>query len=334
MHTHGNQPVRRLRDHQIVQERRLWDAQDPSERGRAGDVRFRVGRCGRFEWEKGGEEYYVQFLPPGLQGMAAPPEFMVVQMDYAGVRAAVLQNDPIYGDLAGYFAEAIRRHPGRFIGLARVDEAFAYRDDQMAALRDAVEGLGMKGLYFTTAGFFRNGYREYYDGPNFRPFWDAVRRLRVPVFWVFFGDSPVGGFAEEMAVFLKWLERYPDVPSVLVHGIPTGLFADAQDRVRFPEYVTRMMEDFPVYSEVLYPIAWGGKTDFPYLRAQDHIRQVYDRFGPDRLIWGSDMPNVERYCTYRQALTYVQAYCDFLSGADREKILGRNVLSLFGRRSG
>lgn len=332
MHTHGNQPVRRLRDHQVVQERPLWDAGDPSEGGRAGDVRFRVGRYGRFEWEKDGEGYYVQFLPPGLQEMAAPPEFMIVQMDYAGIRAAVLQNDPIYGDLAGYFAEAIRRHPGRFIGLARVEEAFAYRDDQMAVLEDSIQRLGMKGLYFTTAGFFRNGYREYYSDPGFRPFWDAVQRLKIPVFWVFFGDSPMGDFTDEMVLFSKWLERYPDVPSVLVHGIPTGLFSDEQDRVHFPEYISRMMGDFPVYSELLYPIAWGGKTDFPYLRARSHIRQMYDRFGPDRLVWGSDMPNVERYCTYRQALTCVETYCAFISRDDREKILSRNALSLFGEK--
>ena len=34
--------------------------------GRATDVGFRVGRFGRLEWEKGGEGYYVQFLPPHL----------------------------------------------------------------------------------------------------------------------------------------------------------------------------------------------------------------------------------------------------------------------------
>ena len=47
-------------------------------------------------------------------------------------------------------------------------------------------------------------------------------------------------------------------------------------------------------------------------------------------MWGSDMPNVERYCTYRQSLTYVSDYCDFISGEDRDKIFRRNTLSLLG----
>jgi hypothetical protein len=41
------------------------------------------------------------------------------------------------------------------------------------------------------------------------------------------------------------------------------------------------------------------------------------------------MPNVERHCTYGQALTYLQDYCDFFAAGDMEKILGGNMLSLF-----
>ena len=78
-----------------------------------------------------------------------------------------------------------------------------------------------------------------------------------------------------------------------------------------------------------WPIAWGGKMDYPYARARGHIRQVYDRFGPDKLIWGSDMPNVGRYCTYKQALGYVWDYCEFLTPVDRRKIFRENTLSLF-----
>ena len=106
MHVHGNQPYRRLRDHAGVTERPLWRADDPSRGGRVTDVRFRVGRSGRFEWERNGEGYYVQFLPPHMHDMSAPADVMAVEMDYAGVGAAVLQNDHIYGHLAEYFADA------------------------------------------------------------------------------------------------------------------------------------------------------------------------------------------------------------------------------------
>lgn len=329
MHTHGNQPVRRKRDHQIVRERHLWNLDDASEAGRATDVNFRVSPYGRYEWRHGGEDYYLQFLPPHLQAMHAPPEFVITQMDYAGIDVMVLQNDHIYGNLAEYFAQAIADYPGRFVGLAQVEEAFAYRDDQMAILEDSVNRLGMSGLYFTMSGYFRNGYREYYDDPVFDPFWCRVRDLGLPVFLVFLGSSPKGSFMDEMLRFRAWLERFPDITCELVHGLPTSLFDEGDGKVNFPEVICDIMDNFPVYSEILYPIAWGGRTDYPYPEAQNHIRQVYDRFGPDRLIWGGDTPNVERYCTYRQALTYVYDYCDFLTEEDRRKIFRENTLGMF-----
>ena len=89
MHVHGNQPYRRLRDHTLVTTRDLWDADDHSEAGRTRGAEFRVGRNGRFEWKAQGEDVYVQFLPPVMQDMSAPPDAMVVDMDYSGIGTVV-----------------------------------------------------------------------------------------------------------------------------------------------------------------------------------------------------------------------------------------------------
>ncbi len=41
------------------------------------------------------------------------------------------------------------------------------------------------------------------------------------------------------------------------------------------------------------------------------------------------MPNVLRYCTYRQSLDYLRRYAGFLSEDDRGLILGGNLARLF-----
>jgi predicted TIM-barrel fold metal-dependent hydrolase len=328
MHVHGNQPYRRLRDHAAVTDRPLWQADDPSEAGRAQDVRFRVGRAGRFEWERGGEGYYVQFLPPHMSDLSAPPEAMVVEMDYAEVGSAVLQNDHIYGHLAEYFAEAARRWPERFIGLAQVDEAFAFRDGELHSLEDQVRRLGMRGLYFTMTAFFRNGFRTMPDEPVFDSLWRTVARLDLPVFWVHSARSPAGDYLDEMRRLRRIVDRHPAIRHVLVHGVPTSLYANDADRVEWPAEVADLLDRGPVWTEVLYPIAWGGRRPYPYLRAQHHFRQLYDRFGASKLLWGSDMPNVGRYCTYRQARTYLWDHADFLAAEDRRRIFRENTLGL------
>jgi predicted TIM-barrel fold metal-dependent hydrolase len=330
MATHGAQPVRRRRDLSIVTQPTLWDPSDPSPQGRY-EVGFHAGRNGRFAWTKDGEEYFLQFMPPNLQTMEAPAECLITQMDYAGIDVAILQNDHIYGSLNEYFSDAIRRYPDRFIGLAQVEESLAFKDEQIERLRHACGDLGMSGLYFSTSTFFTTGYRNYYGGDEFVPFWNEVRKMGLPVFWVFPASSPMGDFEAEMRYFRGWLERYPEVPSVLVHGLPDNLFADEQGRLSLPAYVTELIDSFPVQMELLFPIRWGGKWDYPYPQALELVRQYCDRFGAQKLLWGSDMPNVERYCTYRQTLDYLVGYCDFISEADMALILGGNALRLIER---
>ena len=327
MHEHGNQPYRRLRDDSIVVERGLWAASDSSEAGRR-DVGFRVGRAGRFEWEVNGEAQYVQFLPPYMADMSAPAEVVTRQMDYTGVATAVLQNDHIYGDSAEDFAAAMQRYPGRFIGLAQVQEAWAFRDDQIARLNDQVKRLGMTGLYFTYSGLFRDGYRTRPSDPAYDPLWREVVRLGLPVFWVNRDNSPIGSYEDELADVERILERHL-IRSVLVHGLPTSRYADGDERLTLPLVVERLMTRAPVSAELLYPISWGGKFEYPFPKAMVHFRQLVERFGASRFVWGSDMPNVERYCTYRQTFTYVWDHAEFLNEADRRAIFRDNTLALF-----
>ena len=329
MHMHGNQPYRRERDHALVAERALWDPLDHSPAGRR-DVQFCADSHGRFRWMTQGEPTYVQFLPPSMTDLSATAETMVTGMDYVGIATAVLQNDHIYGNLAEDFAAATRRFPGRFIGTVQVEEAFAYRDEEIARLHDQVKRLGMKALYFTTTGLFRSGYRPLHDDRAYDPFWAEVQSLGLPIFWVQSARGPVGTYEDEMRCMARIMERFPKLHHILVHGIPTAIYADEQDRISLPAIVTELFRSGQVTGELLYPIAWGGKHDYPYARAGTHFRQLLDAFGPARFAWGSDMPNVERYCTYRQSLTYALDHFDFLTEADRRAIFRDNAAALLG----
>ncbi|MEO3388119.1 amidohydrolase family protein [Mesorhizobium sp. CAU 1741] len=327
MHMHGNQPYRRKRDGAVVTERMLWDPVDPSPAGRI-DARFGAGRFGRFEWTSGGEDYYVQFLPPWMDDLSMPADRLVAFMDNAGVQTAILQNDHIYGNLAEDFSNASRAHPGRFIGLAQVEEAFAYTDEELERLNDEIGRLGMAGFYFTTTGMFRSGYQPMHSEPAYDPYWKFVEESGLPVFWVQSGSSPVGTYEDEMHHLARIVDRFPRIRHLLVHGIPTSLYADENQRLSLPPIIETLLAEAPVSAEILYPIAWGGRQDYPYPRAHMHIRQLLDRFGASRFLWGSDAPNVDRYCTYAQSLTYFTHYSDYLSDSDRRAILRDNAVAL------
>ena len=116
---------------------------------------------------------------------------------------------------------------------------------------------------------------------------------------------------------------------VLVMGPPVGFFGQSGEW-RFPDEVLSAYRHEALLIEIMFPITWGGIWDYPYPEAQNLIRGMRDLFGAGKLIWGSDMPNVERFCTYTQCVDYVRRHCAFLSAAEKDKILGGNLDQALG----
>jgi predicted TIM-barrel fold metal-dependent hydrolase len=130
----------------------------------------------------------------------------------------------------------------------------------------------------------------------------------------------------------RLMQRYRVLRFVLVMGPPVAHFARA-GRWHFPPEVLAAYRRENLLIEIMFPITWGGVWDYPYPEAQELIHHMHELFGTAKLVWGSDMPNVERFCTYRQSLDYVRRYCTFLSSAEKDAVLGANVAQLFGLHS-
>jgi predicted TIM-barrel fold metal-dependent hydrolase len=293
------------------------------------DVNFRVGKFGRLEWTEGGLDYYRQQYPPSLQKATASPEFMLVQMEHAGIDMAVLQNDKLYGKLNDYFAECVRKYPDRFVGLAEINELEADNESEISKLRHAIKQLGLKGIYYDAARFWQIGNPDGFNDKRFDLFWQEVSDLGVTVFWKLAGFRvSVETFMNQMRVFSVWADRFPDIPSIVVHGLFAPPFKQ-NDEVRFPKELLDIFKKLNVFAEILYPIQVGPLGwDYPFPQAQLLIKQEYEEFGAHKLIWGSDMPIVERNCTYKQSLSYLKDYCDFINPKEMELVLGGNVARL------
>jgi predicted TIM-barrel fold metal-dependent hydrolase len=324
---HG-EPARRLRDHMPVPEAEaaLHDGKLAGPEGLDPAAKFRVGKYGRFEWEYEGETYYRPFLPPSLQEMVSPVGFILQQMARAGVDCSVLQNARLYGRLNQDFADAMREHPGKFIGLADVKEPEAHTPAEIDRLRDAVRNLGLRGVYYADRGLFMERYRHSFEDPRYDPYWETVRELGIPVFWEIQGvPLPTReAYLDAIDRLNRWADRYPDIPSVLTHGIAPD---DLEGNV--PEPIAELLGREQVSIEILYPIHWGREHDYPYPELRPILERLVDLAGPSRLIWGSDMPNVERNCTYRQSLDYLRhGLAGTVTEAEMAKILGENVYAL------
>ena len=73
---HG-QGIRRARDHSVVNEPILVGEKDGI--SWQPDVGFRFGTFGRLEFTHGGEDLYMQWMPPTLWDMSSPAEYIIAQ---------------------------------------------------------------------------------------------------------------------------------------------------------------------------------------------------------------------------------------------------------------
>jgi predicted TIM-barrel fold metal-dependent hydrolase len=293
------------------------------------ELNFRGGDYGKFLWTVNGIEYARYYLPPTARHLDSPPEQIIAQMDYMGVRKGVISGGHTYGRLNKYLGEVVERFPERLFALASIKEWKADDSAIHEELRTAIMVNGLHGLFFDTASIQRQGRRELSDDPVFDGFWSVVRELRIPVFWNITSESPdLDNWIEQHAAFSKWVDRYPDITCVYTHGIPLYRFW-SKGKLSIPSEIWNVLQAPNVYTEILIPILMGGLWDYPYTEAKEIIGEYYGRLGADKLVWGSDMPNVERHCTYAQSLEYLTKYCDFIPVSDLDRICGENVLSLF-----
>ncbi len=321
--------VFRTRDGAPADAQLLFRPGDNSWDGLRDDIGFRVGTCGRMEFTIDGMDYFVQYYPVGMAAIQSRPELMLAQMGYAGVSHCVLQAGPTYGMMNDYNACAQSAHPTKFTGLLHVDDAMAYTPRWMEEVERAYHRLGLRGLYYSVDSFARYGFQWAFNDARMSPFWELIASLDIPVFMEL-NASPTydeGGYIANIKRLDELLTRYPQVRWLIVMGPPVAYFAK-NGKWEFPPEVEQAYHRDNVQIEVMFPIAWGWHWDYPYPEAQALIRDLRNKYGAEKLIWGSDMPNVERFCTYRQCIDYVRRYCDFLSDGEKELILGRNIVQL------
>jgi L-fuconolactonase len=62
---------------------------------------------------------------------------------------------------------------------------------------------------------------------------------------------------------------------------------------------------------------------YPFPSLHPHMRRVVETFGPQRVLWGTDLTRLPY--PHRQAVTLVAEELDFLSATDKEWIMGRGI---------
>ncbi len=122
-------------------------------------------------------------------------------------------------------------------------------------------------------------------------------------------------------------EKHPDTPVVIDHFACVGI--DGTIRKSDLDALCDLAHhrNTTVKISAYYAL---GKKEPPYLDLLPMIRRLFDAFGPERLMWGSDSPyQLSRDHTYEDSIALIRDRIDFLSPGDRDWLLRKTAERVF-----
>ena len=236
---------------------------------------------------------------------------LLTRMDAAGVDRAVLVPPSWEGDRNDLALAAAAAHPDRLAIMGRLDIADPASGARLAGWREQPGMLGARLTFLTPA------QRHWLIDGTVDWFWPAAERAGLPLMVL----PP-----DQLAAIDRVAARHPGLRLVIDHLAMTSSRRDdaafaALDELlplaRHPNVAVKATA-LPCYTTEAYPFAG----------IHHHIRRVFDAFGPDRVFWGTDISRLA--CGYAQAITLFTEELDFLSEADKQRIMGGALCDWLG----
>jgi predicted TIM-barrel fold metal-dependent hydrolase len=257
--------------------------------------------------------------PNHRQVAAFTKDDLLKEMDAAGVDAAVIHPpaswDPDSNELA---VEAARQHPRRLsiLGNFPLD-----RPESRALIDSWKQRPGMLGLRFT---FLQPHMKSWPTDGTIDWLWPAAERAGLPVALL------CAGFLPKVA---EVAERHPRLKLIIDHlGRPSGRKGDPglEDDVALWSNLSQVtaLAKYPNVAMKATGAPSYSSEAYPYRNIHDHLRRIYDTFGPQRLFWGTDITRMP--CSWRQCVTMFTEELPWLKGHDLELVMGRAVCDWLG----
>ena len=238
---------------------------------------------------------------------------MVAAMDAVGVDGALLVSPfAMYRYDAGYALEVYAKHPGRF-GLIKPF------DPQSEAVADEIaEWTGTPGVVGVRVMLAAQPFEA--DDPGLNRILAAGAQAGVPVNVMCSGKLPL---LRELA------RRHPDTRVVVDHvGLvqpfeppaPPEPFADLANVLSLAEC-----------DNVAIKISGActlSHQQFPYPDIWEPLGKVFDAFGFDRCLWGTDWTRAVKLLTYEQGVEAFRV-TDRLSESERATLMGGTLVKIY-----
>ena len=237
-------------------------------------------------------------------------EMLLELMAETGVDHTVLVQVIKYLWDNSYVVHAIHKYPDKFAGVGRVNPENPEAADHVSEWMEK----GVRGVRLSPSGEAAGD-------------WFADRSLMDPIF----------SRAQEHGVPMLLLTRPPRlrnlVPLLDAHPDLDVVIDHMADCHVDDEAGIRQLTDLSRYDRVYVKIShtWSiSSRGYPWIDTHALVKEVYQAFGGQRIMWGTDWPVCLTNAEYGQTLSVVRdEMSSFISAEDMKWVLGRTALKLW-----
>ena len=242
-------------------------------------------------------------------------EEMVAAMDSVGVDGAIFVNAFSMYQYDSSFAEEVQRaHPGKFGLVKPVDPSDPAVVDVIADWKKTPGTVGLR-VRLT------HGLERAADDPGLDVILHEAVRHNFPINLLSWGKLDVGA---------ALIDRHPNVQFVLDH---LGLL-QPHDPPAPPEPWADLPKVLDLAKRPNAVIKVSGactlsREPFPFPDIWDPLARVFDAWGMDRCLWGTDWTRAHAVVNYEQAVEPFRL-TDRLSDSDRAMLMGGACAKIYG----
>jgi predicted TIM-barrel fold metal-dependent hydrolase len=234
------------------------------------------------------------------------PEMLLALMEQHGVAHTVIVHPMHYRWDCRYVGDTLKKYPDKFRGVCRVNPEAPDAADELTKW---TEQWGFRGVRLSPAENKAGDWIE--NRALMDPIWKRAEDLRVPM--CILTRPP------RLPAIAALSERHPALDVVIDHmaDCPAGDIEQRKlllDLARLPRTYVKISH------------TWGiSEGEYPWRDTWDLVKSVYDAFGPERLMWGTDWPVSLSKTDYGSTLRVVAEEMDFFSDEDKSWILARSI---------
>jgi len=243
-------------------------------------------------------------------------ERLLRDMDRTGIDEAVVVGYPLPEWTDNYYVREVVTERPRLYGVVMVDP---FAEGAADHLRECMAVDGVLGVRLGAACPYDRMWKTFDPSATWlreaiaeRAFWEAAVET----------DATVQILADhrQLDQALALVAAYPELTYLFDH------YAHAGPETPTDEGTFARFSDLAEYDGVAVKVSetpHASDASFPYADVHDHVRWLLDRFGRERVIWGSDYPNVSDVATYGESRHWLR-HVEGLSEADRSWLTGRS----------